>query len=141
MGGFVLYNKKEKIYRPVDPHQFPTQVDQQFTFPTISEDEINDKSKGDGLAKTIAVVQLLCIRKPVVKVEKFRGFSRFCGFLTKTYRRKDRDDNLLFIYFCFYGVLEARLHPNIFSQVCIYLRITTYNFVLGHQVERKVGPS
>ena len=58
----------------------------------------------------------------MVKVEKFRGFSRFCGFLTKTYRRKDRDDNLLFIYFCFYGVLEARLNPNIYSPKSVFTR-------------------
>ena len=59
MGGFALRDDKEKINRPIHPDNFPAQVDQQFAFPTISEEEIKDKSKGDGLAKTIAVVQLL----------------------------------------------------------------------------------
>ena len=56
-GGFAL--KDGAIYRPVKPYDFPTQVGRQFAFPTISEEEIKDKSKGDGLAKTLAIFQLL----------------------------------------------------------------------------------
>jgi len=48
MRGFSFYDKKENIYRPVEPHLFPTQVRQRFVLPTISEDEIKDKSKGMG---------------------------------------------------------------------------------------------
>ena len=59
MGGFALYDGKENINRPIHPDDFPTHVEQRFTFPTITEEEIKDKSKGDGLAKTIAVIQLL----------------------------------------------------------------------------------
>jgi len=59
MGGFALYDKKEKIYRPIHPDNFPADVGQKFRFPTISEQEIKDKSKGDGLSKTIAIFQLI----------------------------------------------------------------------------------
>ena len=59
MGGFVLYDKEENIYRPIHPVHFSTQVGHQFAFPKLSEEEIQDKSKGDALAKTIAVIQLL----------------------------------------------------------------------------------
>ena len=57
MGGFAL--KDGAIYRPVKTVDFPKQVGQQFAFPTISEEEIKDKSKGDGLTKTLAIFQLL----------------------------------------------------------------------------------
>jgi len=59
MGGFALYDKKGNLYRPVHPEDFPVQVEAKFAFPTISEEEIQDRSKGDGLTKTIAVFQLL----------------------------------------------------------------------------------
>lgn len=59
MGGFALHNETESIYRPVDPDDFPNIVGQQFAFPNISEEEIQDRSKGDGLTKTIAIFQLL----------------------------------------------------------------------------------
>jgi len=58
MGGFALYDKKQGIYCPVDPGDFPTEVDIKFVLPTITEEEIKDKSKGDGLTKTIAIFQL-----------------------------------------------------------------------------------
>jgi len=59
MGGFALYDKKEGINRPIHPDTFPIGVQAKFALPTITEEEINDKSKGDGLTKTIAVFQLL----------------------------------------------------------------------------------
>jgi len=59
MGGFAFYDKKEKVYRPIHPTHFPTKVNQEFAFPAVSEEDIKDKSKGDGLTKTIAIVQLL----------------------------------------------------------------------------------
>ena len=59
MGGFVLYDEKEGVYRPIHPALFPTQVGQKFAFPTISEQEIEDKSKSDVLTKTIALLQLV----------------------------------------------------------------------------------
>jgi len=59
MGGFALYDKEDRIYRPIHPDHFPEWVGQTFVFPPISEEEIKDKSKGDGLTKTIAVLQLL----------------------------------------------------------------------------------
>ena len=59
MGGFALYDKKTRIYCPVRPDDFPKQVGTKFVLPTITEEEIKDKSKGDGLTKTIAVFQLL----------------------------------------------------------------------------------
>jgi len=59
MGGFALHDKKNRINRPVHPDDFPTAVGAKFALPTITEEEINDKSKGDGLTKTIAVFQLL----------------------------------------------------------------------------------
>ena len=59
MGGFALYDKKEGINRPIHPDSFPTDVQAKFVLPTITEEEIKDKSKGDGLTKTIAVFQLL----------------------------------------------------------------------------------
>ena len=59
MGGFALYDKKQGIYCPIDPGDFPTDVDTKFVLPTITEEEIKDKSKGDGLTKTIAIFQLL----------------------------------------------------------------------------------
>jgi len=59
MGGFALYDKKRGIYSPVHPHDFPTEVEKKFALPTITEEEIKDKSKGDGLTKTIATFQLL----------------------------------------------------------------------------------
>jgi len=59
MGGFALYDKKKGIYCPVQPKDFPTDVETKFALPTITEEEIKDKSKGDGLTKTIAVFQLL----------------------------------------------------------------------------------
>ena len=57
MGGFAL--KEGAILRPVKPTDFPGQVGQQFAFPMISEEELKDKSKGDGLTKTLAIFQLL----------------------------------------------------------------------------------
>jgi len=59
MGGFALHDEKEGISRPVHPDAFPTEVETKFTLPTITEEEIKDKSKGDGLTKTIAIFQLL----------------------------------------------------------------------------------
>ena len=59
MGGFAIYDEKKGFSRPVHPDDFPTAVGAKFALPTITEEEINDKSKGDGLAKTIAVFQLL----------------------------------------------------------------------------------
>ena len=59
MGGFAIYDKKEGINRPVHPRDFPTGVRAKFALPTITEEEIQDKSKGDGLTKTIAIFQLL----------------------------------------------------------------------------------
>jgi len=59
MGGFALYDKKEGINRPVHPRDFSTAVEAKFALPTITEEEIKDKSKGDGLTKTIAIFQLL----------------------------------------------------------------------------------
>ena len=57
MGGFAL--KDGAILRPVEPTEFPDKVGREFAFPTISEEEIKDKSKGDGLTKTLAIFQLL----------------------------------------------------------------------------------
>ena len=51
--------KKDKVNFPFHAADFPTEVGQRFLFPTISEEEINDKSKGDGLTKTIVILQLL----------------------------------------------------------------------------------
>ena len=59
MGGFALHDKKNGISRPVHPDDFLTEVETKFAIPTITEEEIKDKSKGDGLTKTIAVFQLL----------------------------------------------------------------------------------
>jgi len=59
MGGFALYDKRTGIYCPVHPRDFLTNVGTTFGLPTITEEEIKDKSKGDGLTKAIAVFQLL----------------------------------------------------------------------------------
>jgi len=60
MGAFTLYDKQEGIFRPVHPQDFRAGIEERtFAFPTISDDEIKDKSKGDGLSKTIAMVQML----------------------------------------------------------------------------------
>jgi len=60
MGGFALHDKHENIHRPIHPSQFISRLQAgDFLFPKMSEDEIKDKSKGDGLSKSIAVVQIM----------------------------------------------------------------------------------
>jgi len=60
MGGFALHDKKEDILRPVHPSQFIDRLMAgEFLFPKMSAEEIADKSKGDGLTKSIAIVQIL----------------------------------------------------------------------------------
>ena len=60
MGGFALYDKKEDILRPIHPSQFISRLQAgEFLFPKMSEEEIEDKSKGDGIAKSIAVIQIV----------------------------------------------------------------------------------
>jgi len=60
MGGFALHDKKEDILRPVHPAQFMDRLQAgEFLFPKITQEEIADKSKGDGLTKSVAIVQIL----------------------------------------------------------------------------------
>ena len=57
MGGFVLADgsRDVSVLTPKDFHNLL--ADQEIGFPLISEKEIQDRSKGDGLSKALAVVQ------------------------------------------------------------------------------------
>jgi len=61
MGGFAFCetNGDQTIWMAIHPRTFKEQLDKGLIeMPTITEEEIKDKSKGDGLAKAIAVIQL-----------------------------------------------------------------------------------
>jgi len=79
MGGFTL-SKDSKASRILMPDQLKSLSDaDEISFPEITEKEIQDKSKGDGLSKGLAIVQtgwfvLQCIargveRLPVTELE------------------------------------------------------------------------
>jgi len=60
MGGFALHDPQENIHRPIHPQVFVKRLsDGEFVFPELPEAEILDKSKGDGLAKMLAVFKML----------------------------------------------------------------------------------
>jgi len=58
MGGFVLKDPSGKRMGVLSHHDIKTLCDDGYIdFPSISEDEINDKNKTDGLSKCIVVFQ------------------------------------------------------------------------------------
>jgi hypothetical protein len=53
MGGFVLEDG-----RPLSPEELIFFLENEYiNFPEITEDEINDKSKGDGVSKGLTLLQ------------------------------------------------------------------------------------
>ena len=61
MGGFAFCetNDGQTKWTAIHPLRFKELVEKgDIEMPTITEEEIKDKSKGDGLAKAIAVIQL-----------------------------------------------------------------------------------
>ncbi|KDR73261.1 hypothetical protein GALMADRAFT_727609 [Galerina marginata CBS 339.88] len=57
MGGFVLYDG-DKAVGLLGPEELKELVGKKrITVPTITEEEIRDKSKGDGLSKTVIIIQ------------------------------------------------------------------------------------
>ena len=61
MGGFAFCesNGDQTTWTAIHPVTFKEHLENgRIEMPTITEDEIKDKSKGDGLAKAIAVIQL-----------------------------------------------------------------------------------
>lgn len=57
MGGFVLYHGKYRI-GILSPERLEELSDaRMIEFPTITEEEINDRSKGDALSKTLVLGQ------------------------------------------------------------------------------------
>jgi len=59
MGGFVLYQGEDR-YGALTEARLESLLERGFVdLPEIEEEEILDKSKGDWVAKTIAVIQLL----------------------------------------------------------------------------------
>jgi hypothetical protein len=57
MGGFVLYDE-EKVVGALDPNKLSSLLREgKLIMPSINEEEIRDRSKGDGLSKTLVVVQ------------------------------------------------------------------------------------
>lgn len=65
MGGFVertvVQGERSLVgyLHPVHPDHFPTGINARFRPPSMSEEEIQDKSKADNLTKAIAICQLL----------------------------------------------------------------------------------
>lgn len=58
MGGFVLYQGNLRV-RVLDPEPFGWgRYDGKIVMPTISEKEINDRSKADGLSKGLVICQV-----------------------------------------------------------------------------------
>jgi len=57
MGGFVLYKGDEDMGTISYDLFVQLEKDDQITFPTITSEEIKDKSKGDGLSKLVVVIQ------------------------------------------------------------------------------------
>ncbi|TFK34894.1 hypothetical protein BDQ12DRAFT_656310 [Crucibulum laeve] len=69
MGGFMLYEDGKPIMTLFEDHFDQLLNDGAIDFPTISEEEINDRSKGDALSKGLALFQTLwfiaqCIARP-----------------------------------------------------------------------------
>ena len=61
MGGFAFCksDQGETVWKAIHPITLREHLDpDDFEFPAISEEEIKNKSKGDGLAKTITICQL-----------------------------------------------------------------------------------
>ncbi|KAF8163800.1 hypothetical protein B0H34DRAFT_697008 [Crassisporium funariophilum] len=59
MGGFMMHEPNKEPYT-LSPEHMETLLERnEITLPSITEDEINDRSKGDILAKGIVVVQTL----------------------------------------------------------------------------------
>jgi hypothetical protein len=60
MGGFVLEDAQKAALFPIVPHWWlEGQEFRDFDFPEVSEKEIQDRNKGDALAKAIIICQLL----------------------------------------------------------------------------------
>jgi len=59
MGGFALYQGNDR-YGALTPNKLEALLERGLIdMPDIDEDEISDKSKGDWVAKTIAVIQMV----------------------------------------------------------------------------------
>jgi len=68
MGGFVIVEPGKRPYTISPEHLKDLLEQEEITFPTISAEEIEDKSKGDSLAKGLVALQTLwfvvqCIRR------------------------------------------------------------------------------
>jgi hypothetical protein len=73
MGGFMLFDGDDLV-RTLEPEEIQ-QLSQngEIDFPRITENEIQDKSKGDGLSKGLVIVQtgwflLQCITRGVERL-------------------------------------------------------------------------
>ena len=60
MGGFVLHDRRENVAKGVLlPERFEALLQQQkIEMPTITEEEIQDRSKADGLGKALVIAQI-----------------------------------------------------------------------------------
>lgn len=60
MGGFVLHDRRENIAKGVLlPERFEALLEQQkIEMPTITEEDIQDRSKADGLGKALVILQI-----------------------------------------------------------------------------------
>lgn len=57
MGGFMLYNDKTRMHVLTGSALESLFIEGKISFPMITEAEIQDRSKGDGLTKAIVLVQ------------------------------------------------------------------------------------